>query len=371
MKSRCFIFALAAVAAPLLAQTPAPAPPPSPSAPSLSQATLDRIAHMRPLFNGKNLAGWIQSPTAPLNFSAADITDAAALAKKISMRADAISTMLGGQLDEPGETALAAYSSEGEDPKVMKDATAALVRALNRMVSNPALYTEACLAGVKVRPDMDVQRRRDLQGQELLRSNRVLLEEAFPQEIAASPSSCWVVKDGVMASTGAGRGVIYTQRDFTNFRLIFTMRHVSAAKPTQEHQPCFLVFCTRPEPGERGLDALGGIQFQTPNGGHWDYRPGHNNAGTAFTNPRPRTKFDSHEWHQVEILVNAKDGTARMAVAQPVGTRAIENLDFKDPEAGKTGPIAWQMHNAGLFDEYKDVRIEVNPKEDQLITTEK
>jgi hypothetical protein len=51
-----------------------------------------------------------------------------------------------------------------------------------------------------------------------------------------------------------------------------------------------------------------------------------------------------------------------------VGSRAVEVLDFTDPAAGKSGPIAWQMHNAGLFDEYKDVTIDVDPKYDGLIT---
>ncbi len=82
----------------------------------------------------------------------------------------------------------------------------------------------------------------------------------------------------------------------------------------------------------------------------------------------PHAKLNPHEWSQVEILVNAKTGTGRMAVAQPVGTKAVEVLDFKEPSAGVTGPIAWQMHNKGLFDEYKDVRIEVDPKVDELIT---
>lgn len=49
------------------------------------------------------------------------------------------------------------------------------------------------------------------------------------------------------------------------------------------------------------------------------------------------------------------------------GWLQIENnaevLAFRDATAGKNGPIAWQMHNAGLFDEYKDVAIEVNPKD--------
>lgn len=180
-------------------------------------------------------------------------------------------------------------------------------------------------------------------------------------------TNAWIVKSGAMASRGAGRGVIYTKGDYGNFRLIFTMRHVSGQP---DHQACVLIFCARPPEGQKGLDALGGIQFQVPNGGHWDYRPGHNNSGGAEFAKLPHPKFDPQEWSQVELLVNATSGIARMAVAQPPGTKAVEVLDFKDETAGKVGPIAWQMHNKGLFDEYKDVRIEAEPKEERLITIE-
>lgn len=44
--------------------------------------------------------------------------------------------------------------------------------------------------------------------------------------------------------------------------------------------------------------------------------------------------------------------------------------DSQDAHAGQRGPIAWQMHNKGLADEYKDVRIEENAMEDRLITVE-
>jgi hypothetical protein len=179
------------------------------------------------------------------------------------------------------------------------------------------------------------------------------------------PADSWTVKDGAMASTGVGRGVIYTKDDYSKYRLVFTMRHVSG-KP--DHQPCVLIFCTRPEEGKKALDALGGIQFQPPNGGHWDYRPGHNNGGKGFTRSE-HPKFKADEWFQVEMMVDATTGTARMAVAQPVGSKAVEVLSFKLAEAGKVGPIAWQMHNKGLFDEYKDVRIEIDPKSDELLTT--
>jgi hypothetical protein len=92
-----------------------------------------------------------------------------------------------------------------------------------------------------------------------------------------------------------------------------------------------------------------------------------NNGGPEFTSVT-KTPFDAHEWSRVEILADASKGTARMAVAQPLGSKAIEVLDFKVPAAGKVGPIAWQMHNPGLFDEYKDVTIELDPKGDDLIS---
>ena len=76
-------------------------------------------------------------------------------------------------------------------------------------------------------------------------------------------TNAWTVKDGAMASLGAGRGVIYTKREYTNYRLIFTMRHVSGQP---DHQACVLIFGSTPPAGEKGLDALGAIQFQPPNG---------------------------------------------------------------------------------------------------------
>lgn len=180
-------------------------------------------------------------------------------------------------------------------------------------------------------------------------------------------SNAWIVKDGAMASTGAGRGVIYTKGDYAHFRLIFQIRHLSGQP---DHQACVLVFCTRPVVGEKALDALGGIQFQVPNGSHWDYRPGHNNGGGSEFTKMPLPKFDPHQWSQIELLIDAAKGAGRMAVAQPPGTKAVEVLDFSDPTAGKAGPIAWQMHNKGLFDEYRNVMIEIDPKDDRLITVE-
>jgi hypothetical protein len=66
---------------------------------------------------------------------------------------------------------------------------------------------------------------------------------------------------------------------------------------------------------EQSLDALGGIQFQVPSGGHWDYRPGMNNNGAQEFTSVTKTRFDVHAWNQLAILADAAKGTARMAVS--------------------------------------------------------
>jgi len=179
------------------------------------------------------------------------------------------------------------------------------------------------------------------------------------------PPESWTVKNGILASLGAGRGVIYTKESYGRYRVIFDVRH-HTGKP--DHRAGVLVFCTAPAEGEKPLDALSGIQFQVPNGGHWDYRKGRNNAGKDVFTRVKDPKFDEHQWSRVEILVDPATGTARMAVAQPVGSDAVEVLNFKDPAAGRKGPFALQMHNKGLFDEFANVAIEVDPATDDLVT---
>jgi hypothetical protein len=257
---------------------------------------------------------------------------------------------------------LAVYSVSSANAKAV---ISALVKDLNPLIAGPSIYDKARFGQVVLRPETQQLIQQNPSARQLARLNKLLLEDAYPRELAKSSLTGWVVRDGAMASTGTGRGVIYTAKDFSRYRLMFTMRHVSG---DPDHQACVLIFCSRPQTGEKPLDALGGIQFQVPNGGHWDYRPGMNNdGGREFTSVN-KTRVDIHSWSRVEILADAAKGIARMAVAQPPESRAVEVLDFKDATAGRVGPIALQMHNLGLLDEYKDVTIEVDPKVDDLIT---
>jgi hypothetical protein len=314
------------------------------------------------LFDGKTLDGWTQIENSATSLSSAGITGPAALASRLTASPDALSRYLRTRLTDSLKADLAAFSPSAANAK---DVISALVKELNQIISGPSLFEKTRFAGVAPGPETALLLKQSPSGQELARLNKLLLEDAWPAELAKSVSTGWIVKDGAMSSTGVGRGVIYTAKDYARFRLMFTMRHVSG---NPDHQACVLIFCTRPQPGGKPLDALGGIQFQVPNGGHWDYRPGmNNNGGQEFTSVN-KTRFEVHEWTRVEILADAATGVARMAVAQPPGSKGVEVLSFKDPAAGKSGPIAWQMHNAGLFDEYKDVTIEPDPRDDELIT---
>ena len=309
-------------------------------------AVVARPASPVSLFDGKTLDGWIQIENSATSLSAAGVADPAAFVAKLSASTDPVSAYLRTRLSDP------------------KAALPAIVKELNAVIAGPSLYERIRFDAVVLRPETAELTDANPHGFQLARLNKLLLEDAYPAELARSVTTGWVVKDGAMSSTGAGRGVIYTAGDYGRFRLRFTMRHVSG---NPDHQACVLIFCARPQPDERPLDALAGIQFQVPNGGHWDYRPAmNNNGGAEFTTIR-KPGFDPHEWSRVEILADAPKGVARMAVAQPPGSKAVEVLAFRDPSAGRPGPIAWQMHNAGLLDEYKDVTIEVDPA-DELIS---
>ena len=111
--------------------------------------------------------------------------------------------------------------------------------------------------------------------------------------------------------------------------------------------------------------------MQPPNGYTWDYRPGKNNSGGNLFTKLPHPRLDVKQWSQCEVLV--KDtGELRVACCQLTGTapcKGVEQLRFKDPAAaGKKSPFGIQMHNGGLFDEYKDIYVEPDPTEDDLLS---
>jgi Domain of Unknown Function (DUF1080)/Fibronectin type III domain len=175
------------------------------------------------------------------------------------------------------------------------------------------------------------------------------------------PETAWTVKDSAIAMTGDNRGVIYTNRTYSSYRIIFSVRQIKGI----DHWPCVLIFGPDPK-----LDALGAVQFQLPKGYSWDYRPGKNNDGRVYFSHIGKIQdVNKTDWARCEILVDAATGSSRSAAAQPIGSPAVEILDFKDASIDDIPtPFALQSHNKGQFDEYKEISIEVDPQINELLT---
>jgi hypothetical protein len=177
----------------------------------------------------------------------------------------------------------------------------------------------------------------------------------------------FVVKDGAIHSTGTARGwIYYDKQQAGTFRWIFQVRQVKG-----NHKPTVLIWGTT----DPIRDALSAIQFQPPNGGHWDYRPGHNNGGGDLFKKYPHPNWDVKKWAQCELIANQVTGVARMACCPlPSGAKmckATEVLRFTDKTAGRVGPIAIQIHNSKINDQYRGLYLEspVVMKPDEFITT--
>ena len=314
------------------------------------------------LFNGRSLDGWIQVENSATSFSGNDISDPAGLANSILNRSNAVAAFLNSALDDGVMASLTISASPNADE--VKALHSQLAKDLNRVISGPLLYDKARFEGVHLRPETRKLLHQNPTGRRLVELNRMLLADAFPADLS-SVSPGWTVKEGAMASTGSGRGVIYTAQDFQRFRLTFTMRHVSGSP---DHQACVLIFCAR-RPGMSFLSTrLGAFSFK--------YREVELGLPAWAQYCRGRRIHDCNQGCLRSSRVErggdcggSSAGIARMAVAQPVGSKATEVLDFRDPSAGRIGPIALQMHNAGLFDEYKNLTIDTDPATLDLATT--
>jgi hypothetical protein len=164
----------------------------------------------------------------------------------------------------------------------------------------------------------------------------------------------WNVKDGAIHFEGdAGPGtLLLSDDDYSDFRLTMQSRLLS---PENHLGVCFW--------GNRRADFGYGdcILVIPPNGGMWDYHPGKKGPPRQkLADPR----FDPHQWHRTEILARRSTGEIRMAV------NGIELLRYKDedPTRLKHGPIGLQAHAGYSEVEYKDLLVELAPKEDRLLT---
>jgi Domain of Unknown Function (DUF1080) len=171
------------------------------------------------------------------------------------------------------------------------------------------------------------------------------------------PAASWSIVGGAMHSQGTARGYIYTTESFGDFRFVFTSRLVL---DPANHLPCVLFWGN-----SFGVDALAAIQVQPPRGYMWDYRttgPTANASPNIFETRLAQPGLAPTQWSQCEMLANRAGGSMRFACCALTGAntrcKGIEIVDFKDPTAGKTAPLALQVHNAGMIEEFKNLSVE-------------
>jgi ATP-binding cassette, subfamily B, bacterial MsbA len=115
-------------------------------------------------------------------FSASDLKDAAGLAQKLTLKSDALSAFLSAKLDPAAAQALAHYALSNSPPDNLQPV---LLGVLNLTLAGQPIYEEARFRTVTLRPETRQLLAQNPQGADASRLNRLLLEDAYPQELSA------------------------------------------------------------------------------------------------------------------------------------------------------------------------------------------
>lgn len=119
-------------------------------------------------------------PTGPSSFAAAVLKDMASLVERLTRPADPVSVFLSQHLSAATRNALTNYRPASQRSR---DLQASLSEDLNVVIRGPSIYAETRFHGVRIRFETRSLLERNPHGQELLRLNRLLLEDAFPTHI--------------------------------------------------------------------------------------------------------------------------------------------------------------------------------------------
>jgi hypothetical protein len=121
-------------------------------------------------------------------FSMADIKDLALLAWNLTLPSGPVAAYVASQLSENTCRALFNYRDFGLHPTTVEDS---LVEDLNRVVAGPSIYDARRFAGVHLRAGTKDLLANGSLRPDLIKLNRLLLEDAFPLEIAGKYSGAY------------------------------------------------------------------------------------------------------------------------------------------------------------------------------------
>jgi subfamily B ATP-binding cassette protein MsbA len=115
-------------------------------------------------------------------FSASDIKDPLGLARKLTLKSDDVSAFLSAKMDAAVQQALAQYQNTNAVPDKLQ---AALLGVLNLALAGQPIYEAGRFGTVTLRPETRKLLEQHPQAKDSAQLNRLLLEDAYPQELAS------------------------------------------------------------------------------------------------------------------------------------------------------------------------------------------
>jgi hypothetical protein len=136
----------------------------------------------------------------PATFSAEDIKDLDSLAARLKKHSDAVSQYLWRRLSDAAQQEISAYTTNSDGKALQAD----LVKEINGIIQTNSLYEglrreKMQLAGVTLSGQAKSLLGQGLQGDQLTRLNRAILEDAYPQ---AMPNSRGGRRNGAWLTEG-------------------------------------------------------------------------------------------------------------------------------------------------------------------------
>ena len=119
-------------------------------------------------------------------FSTSDIKDPLGLARKLALKSDDVSALLSAKIDAAAQQALAQYQLSNAVPDQLQ---AALLGTLNLTLAGQSIYEESRFRSVTLRPETRKLLEQNPPGKDVAQLNRLLLEDAYPRELASRSQS--------------------------------------------------------------------------------------------------------------------------------------------------------------------------------------
>jgi two-component sensor histidine kinase len=117
-------------------------------------------------------------------FSWGDLKDPSSFAAKLRDPADDVSTFIRDRLSESTRQDLAQWQGPGEVPPALQES---LMRDLSGIIRGSSIWDKARFNKVTLRPETRNALERNPRGDDLVRVNRLLLEDAYPLELSRNP----------------------------------------------------------------------------------------------------------------------------------------------------------------------------------------